>query len=83
MADMRFLKDDPWVYLKEKNPSLVSYGEVRNIVVHCYRGQVFVAKEEHWRFGQVWNKGKIVGVVLKGFIEGILWIRERIQREGL
>ncbi|KAG5042465.1 hypothetical protein JHK87_006380 [Glycine soja] len=45
MADMRFLKDDPWVYLKEKNPSLVSYGEVRNIVVHCYRGQVFVAKE--------------------------------------
>ncbi|KAK7390536.1 hypothetical protein VNO78_25844 [Psophocarpus tetragonolobus] len=45
MADMRFLKDDPWVYLKEKNPSLVSCGEVRNSVVHCYRGQVFVARE--------------------------------------
>ncbi|TKY63289.1 BTB/POZ domain-containing protein [Spatholobus suberectus] len=46
MADMRFLKEDPWVYLKEKNPSLVSYGgEVSNSVVHCYRGQVFVARD--------------------------------------
>ena len=25
MADMRFLKDDPWVYLKEKNPSLCDW----------------------------------------------------------
>ncbi|WVZ11682.1 hypothetical protein V8G54_016212 [Vigna mungo] len=45
MADMRFLKDDPWIYLKEKNASLVSCGEVRNSVVHCYRRQVFVSRE--------------------------------------
>ncbi|KAL2320003.1 hypothetical protein Fmac_028972 [Flemingia macrophylla] len=53
MADMRFLKDDPWVYLKEKNPSLASYGEVRNSVVHCYKGQVFVAREGEL---EVWSR---------------------------
>lgn len=46
MADMRYLKEDPWVYLREKNPSLVHYGgEVSNCVVHCYKGQVFVARD--------------------------------------
>nr|KYP37221.1 SH3KBP1-binding protein 1 [Cajanus cajan] len=53
MADMRFLKEDPWVYLKEKNPSLVSYGEVRNSVVHCYKGQLFVAREGEL---EVWSR---------------------------
>ncbi|KAG4999958.1 hypothetical protein JHK82_021129 [Glycine max] len=55
MADMRFLKDDPWVYMKEKNPSLVSCGEVRNSVVHCYRGQVFVAREGAL---EVWSRAE-------------------------
>ncbi|XP_061352870.1 protein ENDOPLASMIC RETICULUM-ARRESTED PEN3 [Gastrolobium bilobum] len=45
MADMRRLGDDPWVYLKEKNPSLLSNGvEGSNSVVHCYKGQVFIGR---------------------------------------
>ncbi|KAK7350290.1 hypothetical protein VNO77_08717 [Canavalia gladiata] len=63
MADMRFLKDDPWIYLKEKNPSLVSYsGGGRSSVVHCYGGQVFVARDgelEVWSRVQGWESGGV------------------------
>ncbi|KAJ4826685.1 hypothetical protein Tsubulata_047288, partial [Turnera subulata] len=45
MADMRNLGDDPWVYLKDKNPSLRNTGGGGNSVVHCYKGQVFVGRE--------------------------------------
>jgi len=45
MTNMRFLKGDAWIYLKEKNVSLVSCREDRNNVVHCYRGQVIVFKD--------------------------------------
>ncbi|CAL0324432.1 unnamed protein product [Lupinus luteus] len=45
MADMRNLRDDPWIYLKEKNPSLVMNGEEgSSMVVSCYKGQVFVGR---------------------------------------
>nr|XP_027188568.1 BTB/POZ domain-containing protein At3g09030 [Cicer arietinum]XP_027188569.1 BTB/POZ domain-containing protein At3g09030 [Cicer arietinum]XP_027188570.1 BTB/POZ domain-containing protein At3g09030 [Cicer arietinum] len=46
MADIRRLGDDPWVYLKEKNPSLVTNGGDGSInsLVHCYKGQVFVGR---------------------------------------
>jgi len=44
MANMRFLKDEPWIYLKEKNPSLVSYDEVR---------QVFVSRDDGF---EVWSR---------------------------
>ncbi|XP_058737822.1 protein ENDOPLASMIC RETICULUM-ARRESTED PEN3-like [Vicia villosa] len=46
MADMRRLGDDPWVYLKEKNPSLWTDGGdgSTSSVVHCYKGQVFVGR---------------------------------------
>ncbi|XP_027342230.1 BTB/POZ domain-containing protein At3g09030 [Abrus precatorius] len=54
MADMRFLKDDPWIYLKEKNPSLVSYsGEGKQSLLHCYMGQVFVARDGEL---EVWSR---------------------------
>jgi hypothetical protein len=46
MADMRRLSDDPWIYLKEKNPSLWTDGGdgSTSSVVHCYKGQAFVAR---------------------------------------
>ncbi|KAJ1394407.1 SKP1/BTB/POZ domain superfamily [Sesbania bispinosa] len=45
VADMRRLGDDPWVYLKEKNPSLVNSSvDGSSSAVHCYKGQVFVAR---------------------------------------
>ncbi|KAL0347417.1 UNVERIFIED_CONTAM: BTB/POZ domain-containing protein [Sesamum calycinum] len=44
VADMRKLSDDPWVYLKEKNPSMRNVGGNNgdNFVIHCYRKQVFI-----------------------------------------
>lgn len=45
MADIRKLSNDPWVYLKDKNPSLRNTGGGSDSVVHCYRKQVFVGRE--------------------------------------
>ncbi|XP_057808102.1 protein ENDOPLASMIC RETICULUM-ARRESTED PEN3 [Salvia miltiorrhiza] len=47
MADLRMLTEDPWLYLKEKNPSLRDVG--RNgggggFAIHCYRKQAFVGR---------------------------------------
>ncbi|XP_028770594.1 BTB/POZ domain-containing protein At3g09030-like [Neltuma alba] len=53
MADMRHLKEDPWIYLQEKNPSLVNTGRVSSSVIHCYRKQVFVGREGDL---EVWSR---------------------------
>lgn len=53
MADLRNLKDDPWVYLQEKNPSLRNSGGEANSVIHCYRKQVFVSREKGL---EVWSQ---------------------------
>ncbi|KAI9116205.1 hypothetical protein K1719_013135 [Acacia pycnantha] len=53
MADMRHLKEDPWIYLQEKNPSLVNTGGVSSSVIHCYRRQVFVGREGDL---EVWSR---------------------------
>ncbi|KAK1412419.1 hypothetical protein QVD17_33658 [Tagetes erecta] len=46
MADLRKLSDDPWVYLRETNPSLSNTsGSISNSVVHCYKKQVFVGRD--------------------------------------
>lgn len=51
VADIRKLSDDPWVYLKDKNPSMrnttstSTTGGGGNCVLHCYRKQVFVGRE--------------------------------------
>lgn len=70
MADMRSLGDDPWVYLKEKNPSLVSNGgEGSSMVVHCYRGQVFVGRGgglEVWSKVQEVTNGGVVEIGSEG-----------------
>ncbi|KAK9289393.1 hypothetical protein L1049_008670 [Liquidambar formosana] len=41
MADLRNLGDDPWVYLKDKNPIMRNTGGAGSSVLHCYRKQVF------------------------------------------
>ncbi|GFQ07635.1 BTB/POZ domain-containing protein at3g09030 [Phtheirospermum japonicum] len=56
VADLRKLSsDDPWVYLKEKNPSMRNLGGNGggNYVVHCYRKQVFVGREGEL---EVWSR---------------------------
>ncbi|KAJ7961278.1 BTB/POZ domain-containing protein [Quillaja saponaria] len=45
VADMRNLGSDPWVYLKDKNPSLINSGGGGNSVMHCYRKQAFVGRD--------------------------------------
>lgn len=46
MADLRKLGDDPWVYLRDTNPSLrYTSGGISNSVVHCYKKQVFVGRD--------------------------------------
>lgn len=48
VADLRKLGEDPWVYLQDKNPSMMSNVESRGCgssVLHCYRKQVFVGRE--------------------------------------
>ncbi|XP_050243867.1 protein ENDOPLASMIC RETICULUM-ARRESTED PEN3 [Quercus robur] len=47
MADVRKLGDDPWVYLKDRNPSMrntTSGGGGGNSVIQCYKKQVFVGR---------------------------------------
>ncbi|XP_054806793.1 protein ENDOPLASMIC RETICULUM-ARRESTED PEN3 [Prosopis cineraria] len=53
MADMRHLGEDPWIYLQEKNPSLVNTGGVTSSAIHCYRRQVFVGREGDL---EVWSR---------------------------
>nr|XP_043635859.1 protein ENDOPLASMIC RETICULUM-ARRESTED PEN3 [Erigeron canadensis] len=46
MADLRKLSDDPWIYLRDANPSLRNTsGGMLNSVVHCYKKQVFVGRD--------------------------------------
>uniref|UniRef100_A0A7N1A563 BTB/POZ domain-containing protein n=1 Tax=Kalanchoe fedtschenkoi TaxID=63787 RepID=A0A7N1A563_KALFE len=44
-ADLRHLKEDPWVYMIDKNPSLRNVGGSSNTVIHCYKKQVFLGRE--------------------------------------
>ncbi|PIN25038.1 SETA binding protein SB1 [Handroanthus impetiginosus] len=55
IADLRKLGDDPWLYLKEKNPSMRNIGGNGggNFVIHCYRKQVIVGREGEL---EVWSR---------------------------
>ncbi|POO00957.1 Voltage dependent potassium channel [Trema orientale] len=44
MADLRSLKEDPWIYLQDNNPSLKTTQGGNNTVIHCYKKQVFVGR---------------------------------------
>ncbi|KAM6551910.1 hypothetical protein CsatB_001718 [Cannabis sativa] len=53
MADLRSLKEDPWIYLQDNNPSLRTTTALGNIVLHCYNKQVFVGRDGGL---EVWSK---------------------------
>ncbi|XP_047316442.1 protein ENDOPLASMIC RETICULUM-ARRESTED PEN3 [Impatiens glandulifera] len=55
MADLRKLGDDPWVYLMDTNPSMKNDEGMNNLLIHCYRKQVFVGREGGL---EVWSKLK-------------------------
>lgn len=55
VADIRKLGDDPWVYLKDKNPGMGNTGRrgSGNIKIHCFRKQVLVGREGEL---EVWSR---------------------------
>lgn len=64
MADLRNLGDDPWVYMREKNPSLRYSGGAMENVLHCYKEQVFVGRDgslEVWSRIAEKERGEMVG----------------------
>lgn len=70
-ADMRHLGDDPWVYLKDKNPSMRNTTGGGSSVIHCYRKQVFAGREGGL---EVWSR-------VEGIEKGVE--REGEECEGL
>ncbi|XP_028773792.1 BTB/POZ domain-containing protein At3g09030-like [Neltuma alba] len=88
MAGMRHLKEDPWIYLQERNPSLVNTGRVSSSVIHCYRKQAFVGREGDL---EVWSRlegmkngaeiagGDAEGLYRRNFVDKI----ENSERGGL
>ncbi|KAK4834053.1 hypothetical protein QYF36_015990 [Acer negundo] len=55
MADLRNLGEDPWVYMKDKNPGMGHTGGdwSGNSLIQCYKGQVFVGRGGGL---EVWSK---------------------------
>ncbi|XP_022151547.1 BTB/POZ domain-containing protein At3g09030, partial [Momordica charantia] len=55
MADIRKLGDDPWVYLKDKNPTMgnTSRRGGGNIKISCFKNQVLVGREGEL---EVWSR---------------------------
>ncbi|KAI5654423.1 hypothetical protein M9H77_31610 [Catharanthus roseus] len=56
VADLRNLKEDPWIYLNEKNPSMrnaTGGSNGANYVIHCYRKQGFIGREGEL---EVWSR---------------------------
>lgn len=82
MADVRKLGDDPWVYLKDKNPSMInrSGDGGGDSVIHCYKKQVFVGREGGL---EVWSRveGRENGVEGEsGVCEGLLYRRNFVDK---
>lgn len=53
MADLRKLGEDPWIYLQDSNPSMRDMSGSGNKVIHCYKKQVFVGRDDSL---EVWSK---------------------------
>ena len=72
MADLRNLVDDPWVYLNDKNPSMINRSDGGGYsVIHCYKKQAFVGREGGL---EVWSRveGRENGVAGEsGVCEGL------------
>ncbi|XP_031103934.1 BTB/POZ domain-containing protein At3g09030 [Ipomoea triloba] len=79
VADLRKLSDDPWVYLKEKNPSMRYTGNgdsLSSFLIHCYRKQVFVGREgelEVWsRIEEPQNEGDLSeGMYRRNYVDKV------------
>lgn len=70
MADLRKLGEDPWIYLRDNNPSMAhAGGTFSNMVIHCYRKQVFVGREgglEVWSQVVEKERGERENIVSEG-----------------
>ncbi|KAK6120281.1 hypothetical protein DH2020_045972 [Rehmannia glutinosa] len=77
MADLRRLSDDPWLYLKEKNPSMRNVGGNGggNSVIHCYRKQVFVGREGEL---EVWSR--VEGDDNEGIVDEGMYRRNYVDK---
>ncbi|KAG8377010.1 hypothetical protein BUALT_Bualt09G0123700 [Buddleja alternifolia] len=77
MADLRKLSDDPWFYLKEKNPSMRNVGGSggSNFVMHCYRKQVFVGREGEL---EVWSR--VEGNENEGIVNEEMYRRNYVDK---
>lgn len=83
MADVRKLGDDPWVYLKDRNPSMRNTtsggggggGEGNNSVIQCYKKQVFVGRGGGL---EVWSR--VEGRDNEGEEEGFLHRRNFVDK---
>ncbi|CAM8971483.1 unnamed protein product [Rhodiola kirilowii] len=83
-ADLRNLKEDPWVYLKDKNPSLRNMGGSSNIVLHCYNKQVFLGRGgglEVWSRVEEEERGGGGGVVERMIIDEGSYRRNYVDKE--
>ncbi|XP_039161359.1 protein ENDOPLASMIC RETICULUM-ARRESTED PEN3 [Eucalyptus grandis] len=81
MADLRKLGDDPWVYLREKNPGMGNTARSGGgtSVVRCYRGQVFVGREGEL---EVWSRAAAGAEKAEGADEGEeMYRRNYVNRE--
>lgn len=73
MADLRKLGDDPWVYMQDKNPSMMN-NESRgggHCLIHCYRKQVFVGREGGLEVWSTVPDRKVCTEIENGVSEGL------------
>lgn len=78
MADLRNLGEDPWVYMEDKNPSMISSNGNNNggnKLIHCYKNQVFVGRGgslEVWsRVREGRNRSCSEGLFRRNFVDRV------------
>lgn len=78
VADLRNLGEDPWVYMEDKNPSMIGSNGIdsgENKLIHCYKNQVFVGRGgslEVWSRVQEGRNGSCSeGLFRKNFVDRV------------
>ncbi|CAK7324908.1 unnamed protein product [Dovyalis caffra] len=71
VADLRNLVDDPWVYIKDKNPSMSFIGGASSSVLHCYKSQVFVGRDGSLEVWSKENNGADEGLYRRNFVDKV------------
>lgn len=80
VADIRKLGEDPWVYLKDRNPGMgnTSGRGSGNIKIHCFKNEVFVGREgelevwsrvEETKIGVEESKGNIEDLYRRNYVD--------------